>query len=168
MVRTFKHQVEALHGINLDANHPMLVWAVRYAGQILSRAQRSTLDGKTAYELRKGKPYRRKLPPFGEAVAYMKAGKRRAKLADRFFIGLYLGLVEASDEVVVGTDKGVFRVRSIKRLPAVQRSAQALLRDMKGLPWCMEPTQAQQGSMQIRSLVAAAPVVLPQDLLPLP
>ena len=51
----------------------MLVWAVRYAGQMLARSQRSTLDGKTAYELRKGKPYRRQLPPFGEAVAYMEA-----------------------------------------------------------------------------------------------
>ena len=99
LVRAYKSQVQALHGVVLDANHPILVWAVRYAGQMLSRAQRSTFDGKTAYELRRGKPYRRRLPPFGEAISFMRPGKHRAKLSDRFETGIYLGLVESSDEV---------------------------------------------------------------------
>ena len=52
--------------------------------------------------------------------------------------GIYLGLVEASDEVIVGTEAGRFRTRSIKRLPPVQRSLKTLVQAIKGLPWNLE------------------------------
>ena len=57
----------------------------------------SSKDGRTAYELRKGRPYRRPLPPFGEAVMYLKVAvnKRRRKYEDRFGTGIFVGLVQA-------------------------------------------------------------------------
>ena len=47
MTRTLRHHAEAIHNIQLATDHPLLVWAVRYSGQLISRCQRSSLDGRT-------------------------------------------------------------------------------------------------------------------------
>ena len=78
-VRTLKFSVEDLHGVTLPPNHPLLVWAVEYAGQIENRAHRYTGDGRTAFELRRGRAYKRALPVFGEKVAAIKLGKKKMK-----------------------------------------------------------------------------------------
>eukprot|EP00972_Heterocapsa_arctica_P064359 9497818-Heterocapsa_arctica.AAC.1 len=57
----------------------------------------------------------------------MTQGQRRVKLDDRFLTGLYLGLVERSDAVVIGTPLGCYRVRSIRRLQGAQRSSPYLI-----------------------------------------
>ena len=86
-----------MHGVQSALDHPLRIWAIEYAGQLISRAQVSSKDGRTAYELRKGRPYRRPLPPFGEAVMYLKVAvnKRRRKYEDRFGTGIFVGLVQA-------------------------------------------------------------------------
>ena len=76
-VRTLKFSVEQLHGVKLPPNHPLLVWAVEYAGQIESRTHRYTGVGRTAFELRRGKAYKRKLPPYGEKVMALTLGRRK-------------------------------------------------------------------------------------------
>ena len=62
---------EELHDINIEPADAVLVWAVEYSAQLLSRSQRSAADGRTAYERRKGKPYRRKLPVFSEKIMFL-------------------------------------------------------------------------------------------------
>ena len=86
---------EALHGVKTTLEHPLRIWAIEYAGQMINRAQVSSKDGRTAYELRKGRPYRRPLPPFGEAVMYLKVAlnKRRRKYNDRFGTGIFVELI---------------------------------------------------------------------------
>jgi hypothetical protein len=49
-IRTLKFAVEEMHGVKIEDDHPVLKWAVRYAGQIMSRAHRYEADGRTAYE----------------------------------------------------------------------------------------------------------------------
>ena len=97
-VRIMKFRVEEIHSVEIVADHPILLWAIEYAGSLLSRSQRSTRDGRAAYELRRGKKFKRPLPEFGEAVMYMPAGKRKAKekLEERYVSGIFLGLVERS------------------------------------------------------------------------
>ena len=57
-------------------------------------------------------------------------------------MGLYLGLLERSDEVVIGHEDGsVIKARSIKRLPACQRSHAELVKNLKGLPWKPQPNE---------------------------
>ena len=75
-VRTLKFSVEELHGVRLPPNHPLLVWAVEYASQVTNRSHKYVGEGRTAFELRRGKAYRRPLPPFGEKVAAMVLGKK--------------------------------------------------------------------------------------------
>ena len=96
-----KFSVEELHDVKLPANHPLLVWAVEYASQVTNRAHRYAGDGRTAFELRRGKAYRRALPVFGEKVAAMVLGKKKQKAEYRTFEAIFVGLVERSDMLVV-------------------------------------------------------------------
>ena len=81
--------------MTFDLSHPIRKWAVEYAGQLLPRCLRSTKDGKTSYERRRGKTYKRRLPTFSEAVMYMavrKGAKRVRKCDDRWKTGIFVGL----------------------------------------------------------------------------
>ncbi len=69
-----------------------------------------------AFELRKGRCYRRRLPPFGEKAMYLEAGKLRSQLQDRWHEGIFLGVQDRSDEVLVGTREGVVKARTLRRL----------------------------------------------------
>ena len=117
----------------------MLPWLVRDAASMISRTRRGVV-GRTAFELRRGKPYKRQLLPFGDKVMYLAAGKLKSKLSDRWCEGLFLGVQDRSDEVVIGTGDGVVKARTIKRLDGVQRADSNLLKTMRGLPW--EPVPA--------------------------
>ena len=113
MVRTLRYSVEELHGVRVGTSRQILPWLVRYAGAIHSRAQRDE-NGRTAYELWKGKPYRRQLARFSENILYLPSGKLQSRLHDRWMEGLYYGLQDASDEILVGTQEGVMKARSFK------------------------------------------------------
>ena len=102
IVRSMRWAFDELHGVKLDVSSSVLPWMVRYAGAMLSRTRRGA-DGRTAFELRKGKPYMKKLPPFGEKVMYLKAGKPKSRLDDRWLEGLFVGFQDRSDEIVIGT-----------------------------------------------------------------
>ena len=134
MARTLIFAAEEAHGVKTELDHPLRLWAIEYAGQLLSRCQRSTRDGRTAYELRKGRPYRRALPCFGEPVLYLKVapGKRRRKYEDRWETAVYVGLVDRSNEVRVCSPAGAFRVNNIRRLPPGQRRDPELIRSIRG------------------------------------
>jgi hypothetical protein len=137
-VRTLIHAANEMHGVEFDVRHPVVAWAVRYAGQLLSRFQKAHDDGKTAFERRKGRPYKRRLPSFAELVMFMtvadRAGPRR-KLDERFSTGMYVGLVERTDEVIVLTEDGYFRVNTVKRVSEEQRGNKVFALACRGCPW---------------------------------
>ena len=147
MVRIFKHRLEEMHKIDIPQDHPILTWAVEYAGQMLTRGQISKVDGLTGYERRKGKPYRRALPEFGEAIMYMPVkGNKKNKLEDRFVSGIYVGLVERSNEIRVGIENGsVVAANSFRRLQQAQRSNPELIKKIRGTPW--KPSSSSSDSM---------------------
>ncbi len=78
-VKTLKHAYEALHGVAVEQNSPILTWLVEASASLMNRGQRGS-DGRTAYELRRGKPFRKEQVPFGECVLYLPAGKRQSTL----------------------------------------------------------------------------------------
>jgi hypothetical protein len=55
IVRSMRWAYDEMHGVKLSVSSPVLPWMVRYAGAMLSRTRRGA-DGRTAYELRRGKP----------------------------------------------------------------------------------------------------------------
>ena len=124
-------------------------------------------DNRTAYELRKGRPYKRELPPFAEAVMYLRVAEKRMrqKFEDRWNTGIYLGLVERSNMVLVGTPNGVVKVNCIKRLPMNQARDPELLKSIRGYPWRLTPGDVQNEPGEVPAMVASEPVV-PEDELP--
>ena len=67
MARTLRHSLEALHGISIGPGHPILPWMVQHGAFLISRGQIGS-DGKTAYDRRRGRSYKKDLPAFGERV----------------------------------------------------------------------------------------------------
>jgi len=169
MARTLAHAAEELHGVKFNLMHPIRVFAVEYASQLLNRGQKAIKDNRTAYELRKGRPYKRKLPPYSEAVMFLKVAlnKRRQKAEDRWATGIYLGLVERSNMVLVGTPEGIKKVNSAKRLPAIQAKDPELAKSIKGYPW---NTTAGVGynpeAGEVPVMVATEPIVPEEELPP--
>ena len=167
LARINVHQASEMHRTKFALTHPLRIWAVHYAGQLLSRFQRSAADGKTAYERRKGKHYKRQLPWFGECVMFLTVakGKRRQKYEDRFVLGCFVGLVDRSDEVYVLTETGAYKANCMRRLPAEQKGDALFASRLKGLPWCMVPGE-QSTLLDVKPFLATEPIV-PEDQLPL-
>ena len=82
-----------MHQTKFAPDHPILAWLAELVPQMLARYARASADGKTPYERRKGKHYKRTLPKFSEIIQYLVGGKIRDKLDDRYPVGCFLGLV---------------------------------------------------------------------------
>ena len=91
-------------------------------------------DGRTGWELRHGRPFGRTLPGFGEVVHFLPGGKRSSGLTDKFSTGVYLGPTLRSDELLVATQLGVVRARTVKRPPELQRRNKELFDGVVGTP----------------------------------
>ena len=79
--------------MKIPVTHDVLPWLIMYAAMLINIC-RVGEDGKTAYERRRGKKFKREIPQFGESVWYLKprsAGKD--KLDERWGDGAYLGLI---------------------------------------------------------------------------
>ena len=75
----------------------------------------------TAFQRWKGTRFKRALPPLGECILFLPAGKRGSKLEEKYIDGIFLGIVERSSEIDVGTAAGVVRGRSLRRRPPSER-----------------------------------------------
>ena len=95
----------------------VLAWAVEFSRQVISSFQKKVKDGKTAYKRREQKSNRKALVPLGELVMLMPLEKPRDKGEARNRVGIMLGLVDRSDEVVTGATERV-KARSVHRVPA--------------------------------------------------
>ena len=80
-------------------------------------------DGRTPYERSARKPWRLKLPEFGEGIWYqpLKGEKEGSKLEPKFERGIFLGVQEGSAPKWIGTNEGVVRAWSVKRRPEAER-----------------------------------------------
>ena len=95
--------------------------------------------------------------------------KRRRKYDDRFGTGIFVGLIERSNELRLLTPKGVIKVNSVKRLPPTQRRDPELLKVVKGLPWCLTPVEAKEGEEPVGDApvkMALEPMVPEEELPP--
>ena len=72
--RSLRWAVEQQHGVTLDSASPAIPWLVRHASSMISRSRRG-FGGRTAFELRQGKPHRKRLPPQNRSHAAKIVGK---------------------------------------------------------------------------------------------
>ena len=141
LVRTLKDAVEFKCKVQIPSTHPILTWLVKHASAILTRYQVGK-DGRTAWELTRGKPYRRKMLPFAEMVEYIptkKSGERMHKLDARTRPGIFVGVQDRTDELIIMTETGMTKARTVYRKPAEERYNKDLLLKVKGTPWDPQP-----------------------------
>ena len=122
-VRSIKLAVQSASVVEVPADQNLLTWLVSNATSMHRRFSVGR-DGKTAYERNVG---RRAVPPlaqFCERVRWMPlqpSNRRLGPLDSRFEQGRYLGPMDGSNTVLVGTASGVVKARTIKRLPSGER-----------------------------------------------
>ena len=109
-------------------------------------------DGKTAYQTWKGRKYARGIAEFGECVIYCRLGSKGIdKFDERWEEGIWLGAKDESDEILIGTNKGVVKARAVRRKSNFEeRWNFNQFNEIKGAPW--EPIPG-SNSIEIKSRV---------------
>ena len=146
-VRTFKDALDDAIKDRIPPSHDILAWMVDHVASIYRRVAVGT-DGKTPMERIRGRRGRDIMAEFGEYIHYMPLrgdvdDKRQAKadMAPRFIYGVFLGLSDRSDELIVFGPEGVRKARTIRRLPEEQRWNRDALLEVKGSPLLPNPGQ---------------------------
>lgn len=137
--RALRHGLE--HGIKekLPDDSPVIAWMVRWAAELLSKYAPGD-DGKAPYERLRGTQCKSPLVQFGEAVWYLPMKTvRRSKGDPAKLPGIWLGINERTEEVLVGTMKGVVKCRTVSRMSSDKCWDAQLTKQMKGVPWEVVP-----------------------------
>ena len=111
LAKVFKDMIESKIGEELSSDCVIMLWLVRWVAMMYSRFKVGT-DGKTAYERQKGRKCKQEVIPFAEKVMYKKlkeSGARKQILESQWEEGLWLGHNRTSNEVLIGTSRGVVR-----------------------------------------------------------
>ena len=132
-VRTLRQDLADRYGTLVPITSPVFTWLVKHSQFLLNNfAIRS--DGLTPFERRWSKRYTSALCKFGEVVLCRLRGKQ-PKADPSWVPGLWLGRDASADMHVVGTTSGVFKTRSIRRLPVSEQVDKQLLKDFQAKPW---------------------------------
>lgn len=140
-LRTILSDLEANLGIRVRGGHPLFPWAVKWAGDVMTRYALNA-SGRTAIQEIRGTKSYRSIAKFGEKIFYMPlklANRLPGKMDDRVQEGIFLGMRLKSDEIIVGTAKGAVKARTIKRLPEDQQWNRDFARKMQGTPQRPDP-----------------------------
>ena len=135
LVRTMRSALESNIGERISIHDPVVPWMIRHAAHIITRC-RVREDGRTAYQMMKGRRSNAKLVPFGEVVLF-KIPKTQHKVGDfedRWERGVWLGFIMRSGEHLVGTSRGVFRASTVMRRSSDKRWSKQLLKEICGSP----------------------------------
>ena len=135
-IRTVKADLESKIGTKISSSHDIVPWLVEYAAVLLNRGQVGA-DGRTAYERLKGKKAALPGMQFGERILWksnVPTYKRKHKMETDWFEGIFLGLIPFTGEHMVGSPTGVFRPRTVRRVPLEQRWVENLSM-ICCLPW---------------------------------
>ena len=119
LLRTIVLSVRHHYGAILDPLHPILGWAVRHTGWILTRCAMKE-NGMTSYRLLRGKDHRGIVVECAECMLFKLPGLQR-KLASRWEKWVWLGKRNSTDEHILGTELGTTIARTVQRRPEEHR-----------------------------------------------
>ena len=135
-LRTLKFALEKRMKKVINSEHPAFAWLIEWAATILNRYVKGA-SGQTPYKMITGKETRRPIAEFGERVLYMKlhnATVLKGKMEERYHQGIWLGLRQKSDEAIIATDRGVVKVKSVRRVIESKRWEAEMFMRMQGTP----------------------------------
>jgi len=134
-LKVLKSALEARWGAEIPDNHSIMVWMTEYAGFLLNRFEVSR-DGKTSYERLKGKKSKTSGLEFGEGILFKQKNLKGqlGKLDLTWLDGIYLGVKGLSGEIIVGTETGAWRTRTVRRKPEQERWKTENSKTIGGIP----------------------------------
>ena len=135
VARTLKIALEERIGQRIQASDPIIPWLIRHSGHLITRSWIRP-NGKTAYQMIKGRRSNAQLKELGEAVWFRipETKSMPGKLEPKWEEGVYVGFVIRTGEDLVWTPNGVFRVSTVRRRPADERWSKQLLDGIVGTP----------------------------------
>ena len=135
LVRTMRSDLMEKTGVNVNVKSLLAPWLVRHCAWSLTRFAIGA-DGQTAFKRQRGKDYVGETACFGEAICYRVPLRIQTKMEPRWEAdGVFLGKLDLSDEVIVGTPKGIETTRSFRRMTEDRQWNPETLRMFVGVPW---------------------------------
>ena len=137
LVKVLKSNLEARWGIKVDREHPVYPWMFEWAADLITRYAEVGNTGRTAIQIIRGSTSSRGIAQFGEKILYMPlklSTNQRGNMEDNYLDGIFLGMRLRSDEIIVGTTKGVIKARSIRRLVEEEQWDKEFARAILGSP----------------------------------
>ena len=130
-----KTALETRYKMKISETHNVLAWLIMYAAMLINICSVGE-DSRTAYERLRGKKFKREIPEFGESVWYLKSGSAgKDKLDEGWGDGVYLGVIEESCELHIGTKEGFIEVRTFARRGEEHRWRKKEIGEMVGVTW---------------------------------
>ena len=130
--RTLRHQFEGNIGSELDLKHPLTEWMVVWAGDLITRYVPRE-NGRTAYESMTGHRCKQPVCMFGESAMFRipLVKHARNKSESDWHTGVFVGIEMRTTESVFPNEHGLFKCRSMKRMPRVKAFHAQCLSDVK-------------------------------------
>ena len=118
MVKTILTSLESRWCIRVTRDHPVSLWVFEWAADLMTRNAHVEGLGKTAVQLIRGSKSSRNIAQSGEKILYKPltpSGHHRRNMEDTFLDGIFLGMRLRSDEILIGTTRGVIKTRTVRR-----------------------------------------------------
>ena len=118
MVKTILPSLESRWGVRVARDHPVYPWVFEWAADLMTRYAHVGDLGKTAVQLIRGSKSSRNIAQFGDKILYKPlklSGHHRGNMEDTFFDGIFQGMRLRSDEILIGTARGVIKTRTLRR-----------------------------------------------------
>ena len=136
--RTLKAALEHRKGARVPPDARVLCWLVEFAAYLMNRCDIGS-DGKTPTRRLHGRSDNTPILEFREKMLYMLATPARGgKWDPRFCLGVFVGMLNSSSEVVVVTEQGLAiktRSANIRRVPESERWNAGRILEMLVTPW---------------------------------
>ncbi len=126
---------------------------IRYSAVLMYHYQMIEATGKTSYEYVKGRKFTRQVPEYGECVLYLRANSlQRNKFTEsRWEEGVYVGIREESNELLIATPEGILKARTFRPRGSIKESwNKSFFNKCTGSPW--EPVIGRNG-IEVKSSV---------------
>ena len=124
-------------------------------GRVVSRSRSGVSNERTARERRKQKSCRKAPVPLNELVMFVTVEKPQDKDEVQNCIGIVLGFVDDSDEVVVVTIDRVVEVHIVCRVPEGQRGDAGDAKSVIGVLWQPNSAETAEGELVSMSCVVS-------------
>ena len=136
LLRTIKSCCESKLKMRIERGHPLFNWMLPWTATVINRYVRDN-GGQTPYRRQRGREAGKNLCEYGEKVLYYPLkgpGRSKDKTEARWKYGIWLGISNRSDEVIIGTETGVIKARSVRSLVEKDRWDKEFVDKIQGTP----------------------------------